>query len=179
MNVIWWFDSIWLWCYQHWIIHWRKRREKESLDKKKRRWNESDVESLVFLVHHKCTHVWRMKKCVSVWIRREWWWKSGRQGEKSGRKRGGKKGKREKVVLGKVLFVFVWLCLLPLPFFSLHPPHHHTHAHTHPPRTIHHDALVHTITCKQGCVLCCLFGSGQRDTHCIIHTPHSITWHHT
>ena len=36
------------------------------------------------------------------------------------------KGKREKVVLGKVLFVFLFDCVfLHLPFSPLHPPHHH------------------------------------------------------
>ena len=85
------------------------------------------------------------EKQVSVWIRREWLWKSGRQGDKSGGKRGGKKGKGDKVVLGKVLLVFVWLCFCLFPFpFPLHPPHHATtHAHTHPPHTMQHGTIPH------------------------------------
>ena len=66
MSVIWWFDGIGFGLHQHWIIRWRKRREKESFDKKKRWWNESDFASLVFLVHHECTHVWCMKKNRSI-----------------------------------------------------------------------------------------------------------------
>ena len=82
------------------------------------------------------------------------------------------KREREKVVLGKVLFVFCLTVSLRLPFFPLHPPHHHTTHHL--PPTTQHDAMVHTITCKQDRVLCCLFGSGQRDT---LHHPHTSLHH--
>ena len=102
----------------------------------------------------------RMYSCVkhekqeSVWMRREWLWKSGRQGEKSGRKRG-EKGEKGKSGFGKSPFVFCWLCLCHFPFFPCtHQPT--TCPHPHSPTT-HHGAFVHTITCKQGCVLCCLF----------------------
>ena len=50
-------------------------------------------------------------------------WKARRKEWKKKRR---KKGKREKVVLGKVLFVFLFDCVfLHLPFSPLHPPHHH------------------------------------------------------
>ena len=70
------------------------------------------------------------EKRVNVWIRREWWWKSGRQGEKGGRKRGEKREKG-KSGFGKSPFLFLLTVSLPLPFF---PCIHHTttpqHAHT-------------------------------------------------
>ena len=139
------------------------------------------VRHFVFLVHHECTHV-KQEKQVSVWIRRMCWWKGGRQGEKCGRKRSGKKGKGKKSGFGKSPFCFCLTVFLPLPFF---PCTHHTtttqhDAHTHPSHTIQHDAFVHTITCKQGHVLCCLFGSGQRDTASSTpHTPSLDTTQHT
>ena len=46
-----------------------KEEKKRVWTKRKRRWNESDAESLVFLVHRECTRV-MYKKQVSVWIRR-------------------------------------------------------------------------------------------------------------
>ena len=124
---------------------------------------------------HSCV---KHKKQESVWIRREWWWKSGRQWEKSGKKRGGKKGKGKKWFWEKS-FCFCLTVSLPLPFFSLHPPPHHatTHAHTHP--------LTHHTTWRFGahhhmqtgpCAVLSFFGVDSK-THCIIHTPHSITTH--
>ena len=85
----------------------------EGKEEKKRVWTKRKDNEKNQMLSHWCfwftmnalmCEAWKQE---SVWIRWGWWWKSGRQGEKSGRKRGGKKGKREKVVLGKVLFVFV------------------------------------------------------------------------
>ena len=173
MNVIWWFTCAGFWLQWHLFIGWMKRREKESLDKKKRQWKESDVVSLVFLVHHECTHV-KHGKQVSVWIGRGWWWKSGRQGEKSGRKRGGKKGEREKVVLGKALFVFVWLCLLRLPFFSCTtpPPLHNTRSHS---PTTHHTTWrngAHHHMQTEPCAVLPFLGVDS-ETHTASSTPHT------
>ena len=119
MNVIWWFDSIWLWCNQHWIICRRKRRGKENLEKKKRQWNGSDVASLVFLILHKRTHVWSMKnRCVYE-----------QEGSDSGRVEGqekrveekrGEKKEKGKSGFGKSPFCFCLTVSLPLPFFLLH-----------------------------------------------------------
>ena len=89
------------------------------------------------------------------------------------------KREKGKSGFGKSPFCFCLTVSLPLPFFSLHPPHHHatTHAHTHPPPTTQHDALVHTITCKQGRVLCCLFWEWTaRHT---LHHPHPSLHHLT
>ena len=178
MNVIWWFDSIGLWFHHHRIISWRKRRERESLDKRK------DDEKNRMLCHwcfgsprmHSCV---KHEKQVSVWIRREWWWKSGRQGEKSGRKRGGKKGKKGKSGFGKSLFCFCLTVSLPLPFFPQHPPHHHTtpHTHTHPPHHTTWRIGAHHHMQTGPCAVLPFLGVDS-ETHCIIHTPHSITWHH-
>ena len=92
-----------------------------------------------------------------------------------------KKGKGKKWFWEKS-FLFLFDCVFAFfPFFlpaPTTPPPHNMLTHTHHPPQYY--AWVHTITCKQGHVLCCLFfGSGQRDTHCIICTPHSITLHHT
>ena len=137
MDVIWWFDSIGLWFHQHWIIGRWKRRGKESLDKKKGRWKESDVVSLVFLVQrmHSCV---KHEKQESVWIGREWWWKSGRQGEKSGRKRGGKKGKGKKW-FWEMSFLFLFDCVFASSLFS-HSTHHTTRHNTR----LHSSTTHHT-----------------------------------
>ena len=92
-------------------------------------------------------------------------WKARR---KEWKKKRWKKGEKGKSGFGKCPFCFCLTVSLPLPFFSASatPPHRNTRSHS---LTTQHDALVHTITCKQGCVLCCLFGSGQRDT---LHHPH-------
>ena len=79
-------------------------------------------------------------------------WKARRKEWKKKRRRKRGKGKSG---FGKSPFCFCLTVSLPLPFFSLHPPHHHN-TRSHSPTT-QHDALVHTITCKQGRVLCCLF----------------------
>ena len=100
-------------------------------------------------------------------------WKARRKEWKKKRRK-----KREKVVLGKVLFVFVWLCL-PLPFF---PCTHHT---TTPQHTLTQHMLTHhpSSTMQHGdwCTpshanraVCCaafffFFGSGQWNT---LHHPH-------
>ena len=130
MNVICWFDSIWLLCNQHWIICRRKRREKENLEKKKRQWNGSDVASLVFLILHKRTHVWSMKnRCVYE-----------QEGSDSGRvegqekrveeKRGGKKGKGKKWFWEKS-FLFLFDCVCLFPFSSCtQPPRHNTRSYS-------------------------------------------------
>ena len=58
-------------------------------------------------------------------------------------------------------FLFLFVCVFASSLFPLAlttSPHHNTRSHS---PTIQHDALVYTITCKQGHVLCCLFGSGQ------------------
>ena len=120
MNVIWWFDSIWLWCNQHWIICRRKRRGKENLEKKKRQWNGSDVASLVFLILHKRTHVWSMKnRCVYEQEGSD----NGRvegQEKRAEEKRGGKKGKGKKWFWEKS-FLFLFDCVFASsPFFLLH-----------------------------------------------------------
>ena len=119
------------------------------------------------------------EKRVSVRIRREWWWKSGRQGEKSGRKRGGKEGKGKKWFWEKS-FLFLFDCACVFPFF---PCTHHTTTPQHTLTLTHHPPYNTTHWCTPSHAnraVCCaaFFGSGQRDTHCIIHTPHSITWHH-
>ena len=84
-------------------------------------------------------------------------------------------------------FLFLFDCVFASSLFSLHPPHHHatTHAHTthaHPSPIIHHATrrLVHTITCKQGRVLCCLLGVDSK-THTASSTPtlHHLTSHNT
>ena len=70
-------------------------------------------------------------------------------------------------------FLFLFDCVFASSLFPQHPPHHHTRSHS--PLTTQHDALVHTITCKQGCVLCCLFWEWTaRHT---LHHPHP-TLHH-
>ena len=79
------------------------------------------------------------------------------------------KREKGKSGFGKSPFCFCLTVSLPLPFFSLHPPHHHTT--TCSPHTIQHDALVHTITCKQGRVLCCLFLGVDSKTHTASSTP--------
>ena len=70
--------------------------------------------------------------------------------------------------------MFLFDCVFASSLFSLHPPHYHAtaHAHTHPPHTIQHDALVHTITCKQSHVLCCLFWEWTA-RHTASSTPHT------
>ena len=164
MNFIWWYDSVGLRIHQHGIINRRKRREKESLDKKKRRWKETDVVSLVFLVHHKCIHI-RSKEHVSVWIRRKWWWGSGRQGEKSGRKRGGKKGKGKKWFWQKS-FLSLFDCVFAS---SLFPCTHHTTTPQHTlslTHTLYNIAHLYTVTCKQGCVLVLLWAHGPFQQNC-------------
>ena len=83
-------------------------------------------------------------------------WKARR---KEWKKKRWKKGKGKKWFWEKS-FLFLFDCVFASSlFFPLHPPHHHatTHAHTHSPLTTQHDALVHTITCKQGHVLHCLW----------------------
>ena len=66
-------------------------------------------------------------------------WKARRKEWKKKRR---EKGKREKVVLAKVLFVFCLTVCLPLPFFPLHsltttPQHTLTLTH-HPPHNMTH-----------------------------------------
>ena len=81
------------------------------------------------------------------------------------------KREKGKSGFGKSPFCFCLTVSLPLLFF---PCTHHTktHAHTHPPPTIHHDTLAHTIKCKQGCVLCCLFWEWTA-RHTASSTPHT------
>ena len=122
---------------------------------------------------HACV---RHEKYVGVWMRRGVMvegWKAMRKEWKKQRRKKGKKGKSG---FGKSPFCFCLAVSLPLPFFPPHPSHHHTkHVRTHPSHTIQHDALVHTITCKQDCVLCRLFGEWTvRHTR---HHPHP-TLHH-
>ena len=163
MNVIWWFDSIWLWCNQHWIICRRKRRGKENLEKKKRQWNGSDVASLVFLILHKRTHVWSMKnRCVYE--------QEGSDGgrvegqEKRVEEKRGEKKEKGKSGFGKSPFCFC-LTVFASSLFPLALNHHATtHAHTH--HTIQHDALVHSITCKQDHVLVLLRTPGPFQQNC-------------
>ena len=87
-----------------------------------------------------------------------------------------KKGKGKKWFWEKPS-LFLFDCVFCVfPFFPA-PHHHHstTHAHTHPPPTTQHDAMVRTITCKQSRVLCCLFWEWTaRHT---LHHPHP-TLHH-
>ena len=119
-----------------------------------------------------------VKHEVSVWIRREWWWKSGRQGEKSGSKRGGK-GKREKVVLGKVLFGFVWLCL-PLPFSPAPTTPQHTFTLTHNP--LWHMTHWCTPSHANRAVCCAAFFWEWTARHTLHHphpTLHHLTSHNT
>ena len=157
MSIVWCVDSIGLWCYQHWIIPRSKRREKESSDKKKRRWKESNVVSLVFLVHHECTRVWCMKNR----------WKCGWEGSDGGRVEGKeeraeekwrKKGKGKKVVLGESPFCFCLTVCLPLPFFP-HPSRQNTLTLTHniPYNTTHWCTPSHAN--RAGCCAA-FFGSG-------------------
>ena len=102
-------------------------------------------------------------------------WKARRKEWK--KKRKGKKGKGEKVVLAKVLFCFcLTVCLRhpsPSPALTTPPPQHTLTFITH---IIQQDALVHTITCKQGCVLCCLFFWEWTARH-TLHHPH-LSLHH-
>ena len=86
---------------------------------------------------------------------------------KEWKKKEEEKRKREKVVLGKVLFVFFFLfdCVFVSSLFPLALNHHATtHAHTH--HTIQHDALVHSITCKQDHVLVLLRTPGPFQQNC-------------
>ena len=80
------------------------------------------------------------EKLVSVWIRKEWWWKSGRQGEKSGRKRGGKKGKGKKWFWEKSFLLLFDCVFCVFPFF---PCTHHT-------TTPHTLTLIHHTTWRIG-----------------------------
>ena len=89
-------------------------------------------------------------------------WKARR---KEWKKKRWNKRKREKVVLGKVLFVFVD-CVFASSLFPLCTHHTTTHALTHSPHTIQRDALVHTITCKQGRVLLPLRTHGPFQQSC-------------
>ena len=99
-------------------------------------------------------------------------WKARRKEWKKKRR---KKGKREKVVLGKVLFV-LFDCVFAFSLFPLHPPHHATtHALTHPPHHTTRCIGAHHHMQTGSCAVLPFFGSGQRNTHCIIRTPHSIT----
>ena len=85
---------------------------------------------------HSCV---KHEKQESVWIRREWWWKSGRQGEKSGRKRGGIKGRGKKWFWEKS-FLFLLTVSLPLPFFPsalTTPQHTHSLIHLTPYNVTH------------------------------------------
>ena len=94
-------------------------------------------------------------------------WKARR---KEWKKKKWKKREKGKSGFGKSPFCFCLTVSLPLPFFSC-AHHTTTHAHTHPSPTIHHDALVHTVTCKQGRVLCCLFLGVDSETHTASSTP--------
>ena len=100
-------------------------------------------------------------------------WKARR---KEWKKKRWKKREKGKSGFGKSPFCFcLTVCFASSLFFPAPttPPHHHatTHAHTHPPPTIHHDTLAHTIKCKQGCVLCCLFLGVDSKTHTASSTP--------
>ena len=179
MNVIWWFDSICIVITSALSRQMKEKKREREFGQKKRRWKESDVESLVFLVRHECTHVWSMKNRW-VWIRREWMWKSGRQGKKSGWKRGGKREKG-KSGFGKSPFCFCLTVCLPLPFF---PCTHHT---TMPQHTLSLNSPHHT-TWRIGahhhmqtgpCAVLPFLGVDSK-THCIIHTPlHHLTSRNT
>ena len=101
-------------------------------------------------------------------------WKARRKEWK--KKRKGKRGKG-KSGFGKSPFCFCLTVSLPLPLFF--PCTHHTttpqHTLTFITHIIQYDAFVHTITCKQGRVLCCLFWDWTaRHT---LHHPHP-TLHH-
>ena len=97
---------------------------------------------------------WKTEECmdekgvmVEEWKARRKEWKKKRR----------KKGKREKWFWEKsFLFLFLFDCVFASSLFPC-INHTTTHAHTHPPHTTQHDALVHTITRKQGHVLCCFF----------------------
>ena len=142
MNVIWCVDSIGLWRDQHWIICRRKRRGKREFGQKEKTMKRIRCCAIGVFGYSQTHSCVKHEKHVCVWIRRVWLWKSERQGEKNGWKRGGKKRGKGKVVLGKVLFVFCWLCVCLFPFFPCthhittpqhtltlthHPPHNMTH----------------------------------------------------
>ena len=79
-------------------------------------------------------------------------------------KRGGKKGKGKKWFWEKS-FLFLFDCVFASSLFPLALNHHATtHAHTH--HTIQHDALVHSITCKQDHVLVLLRTPGPFQQNC-------------
>ena len=79
-------------------------------------------------------------------------WKARRKEWKKKRRK--KRRKKEKKWFWEKSFLFLFDCVFASSLFSLHTPHHHTRTHTHTtPHTIQHDALVHTITYKQGRVL--------------------------
>ena len=85
-----------------------------------------------------------------------------------------KKGKGKKWFWEKS-FLFLFDCVFASSLLSLHSPHHHatTYVHTHPPHNIQHNTLVHTITRKQGRVLCCLFFWEWTARHTQHHLPHT------
>ena len=82
------------------------------------------------------------------------------------------KGEKGKKWFWEKSFLFLFDCVFASSFFPLHPSHHHatTHAH-HTPPTFN---MTHwcTITCKQGCVLCCLFWEWTA-RHTASFTPHT------
>ena len=85
---------------------------------------------------------------------------------KEWKKKEEKKKEKGKSGFGKSPFCFC-LTVFASSLFPLALNHHATtHAHTHPPHTIQHDALVHTITCKQGRVLALLRTHGPFQQSC-------------
>ena len=101
-------------------------------------------------------------------------WKARRKEWKKKRR---KKGKREKVVLGKVLFVFCLTVCLRLPFFSLHPPHHHTTTPQHTLTLTHHPPYImthwRTPSNANRAVCCAAFLGVDNETHTASSTPHT------
>ena len=157
----------------------------DGKEEKKRVWTKRKDDEKNRMLSHWCFWLTINAHMCEEWKTGEcgWEWSDGGRVEgKEKRVEEKEEEKREKGKsgFGKKPFCFCLTVSLPLPLFILHPRHTTTPQHTltlihHSPLNIQHDALVHTITCKQVRVLCCLFlGSGQRDT---LHHPHP-TLHH-
>ena len=177
MNVIWWFDSIELWMHHHWIINWRKRRKKIVWTRRK----DDEKNKMLchwcfwFTTNAPMCEAWKTGVCTDkkgVMVEE---WKARR---KEWKKKRWKKGEGKKW-FWEMSFLFLFdcvFCVFPF-FFTLHSPRHNTRSHTH------HTPYVKTHWCTPShanrAVCCAAFLGVDSKTHSIIHTPHSITWHHT
>ena len=179
MNVIWWFGSIWLWNAST-LNHQKKekkiKREFGQKEKTMKRISCCVIGVFGSPIMYTCV---RHEKQVNDWIRREWWWKSGRQGGKNGRKRGEKKGKKW---FGKSPFCFLFDCVFASSLFSpasTTPLHTYTHSLT----TYTPYNKTHWCTSSHAngpCAVLPFFGSGQQDTlHHPLPSLHHLTTRNT